>query len=380
MKAAINKLLLSESQFIHNSTSFNSYQKRHLMAVARCRTKYLGGRKMYCTSCSAQQILYNSCRNRHCPQCQSSNKEQWLLARENDVLPIKYFHVVFTLPSALNRLALAFPKQVYNALFRASWQTISTFSEGENYATGMTCILHTWGQNLSLHPHLHCIVPSGGLTNNGRWRSSKSSGKFLFPVKAMSSVFRAKYIAQLRINLQAIKQVIPQSIAKELFKKPWVVYAKRPFGGASQVIEYLGRYSHKVAISNNRIQSIDKGKVRFSYKDYKAEGKRKSMELASSEFIRRYSMHLLPNKFVRIRHYGILSSRKKKACITAIRKQINTSLPAWKALVKQDYKTILLQKYQVDVSKCRKCKKGNLKEKEKILPIRKMLYLQVNRL
>jgi len=249
MKAAINKLLLSKMEHINTSNNFNNYQKRHLAAIAKCRTKFLGGRKLECESCKNETIVYNSCRNRHCPLCQSSNRENWIAARENDVLPIKYFHVVFTLPSELNGLALAFPKQVYNALFTASWQTIKIFSNDKKHLgaeTGMTCILHTWGQNLSLHPHLHCIVPSGGLDENNKWKSSKSKGKFLFPVKALSKVFRAKYVEILRFNLKVIDKTISQKIAKALFEKNWVVYAKRPFGGPKQVIEYLGRYSHKI--------------------------------------------------------------------------------------------------------------------------------------
>lgn len=373
MKATINKLLLSKTTYINTSGKFNSYQKRHLVAIGKCRTKYLGGRKLECNNCKSTQIVYNSCRNRHCPQCQSSNRENWIAARENDVLPVKYFHVVFTLPSELNQLALAFSKQVYNALFTASWQTIQTFSKDEKQLgakTGMTCILHTWGQNLSLHPHLHCIVPSGGIDDKGKWKSTKSKGKFLFPVKAMSKVFRAKYVTQLRINLKAINKTLPQQIAKALFEKDWIVYAKRPFGGAKQVIEYLGRYSHKVAISNSRINAIENQTVSFSYKDYKDNGKRKEMKMQANEFIRRYSMHILPNKFMRIRHYGILSSRKKKDCINAIRKQLLPKSKEWKALPKQDYKSILLEKYNVDVSKCNQCKKGSLIEKEKLLPIK----------
>jgi len=370
MKVTINELLLSKIDYINNSGFYNSYQKRHLVAIARCRTKYLGGRKLECNNCKATKIVYNSCRKRHCPQCQNSNKEQWIAARQNDLLPIKYFHVVFTLPSDLNGLALAFPKEVYNALFTSSWQTIQAFSLDEKHLgaeTGMTCILHTWGQNLSLHPHLHCIVPSGGLTKKGKWKNSKSKGKFLFPVKAMSKVFRAKYVAQLRQNLSGINQRIPPTIAKALFEKDWVVYAKKPFGGPKQVIEYLGRYSHKVAISNSRINGISDEMVNFSYKDYKENGKRKEMKMRSNEFIRRYSLHILPNKFVRIRHYGILSSRKKKKCINSIRKQLGDNCHQWRILNKQDYKSILLEKYKVDVTQCDQCKKGSLPEKEKIL-------------
>jgi hypothetical protein len=234
--------------------------------------------------------------------------------------------VVFTLPDELNGLALHKPKMVYDALFKAAWETIEAFT-GKHNKTAMISILHTWGQNLSLHPHIHCIIPGGFVDRNGTWKLSKSDGKFLFPVKAMSMVYRAKYVALLR----ASDIEVEQSTFDALFKKEWVVYAKRPFGSPKSVVEYLGRYTHKIAISNHRILSIDDHTVTISYKDYRAEGQKKTMTLSHEEFVRRFVLHILPKRFVRIRHYGFLSSTWKRSKLTDLQSKLTgkvlTSLP-----------------------------------------------------
>jgi hypothetical protein len=273
--------------------------------------------------CGYIQISYNSCRNRHCPKCQGKNREQWIAAREAELLPVPYFHVVFTLPQVINSLAIAFPKEIYSTLFEATWQTIYTFGKNKNVQMGMIALLHTWGQNLSLHPHLHCIVPGGGVNKNNQWQNIRSDGKFLFPVKALSKVYRAKYC-------EILKQKLPlqyQQIQNELWKKPWIVYAKRPFGNSKSVVEYLGRYSHKIAISNRRIKAIDTHTVTFEYKDYKAAGFKKQMTLSHEEFIRRFAMHILPKRFVKIRHYGFLSSTWKRTKLKELQKKTGVILP-----------------------------------------------------
>jgi hypothetical protein len=290
---------------IENS-QLNTWQIRTLRAVKDCRTVALGGHVDSCDSCGHVHISYNSCRNRHCPKCQGHRRQQWIEARESELLPVPYFHVVFTLPSELNSIAIHKPKMIYDALFRAAWETIEAFA-GKKSKAGMISILHTWGQNLSLHPHIHCIIPGGTIDQNGKWKLSKSNGKFLYPIKAMSKVYRAKYVAILR----ASELVIAQPIYDTLFKKEWVVYAKRPFGSPKSVVEYLGRYTHKIAISNHRILSIDDHTVTISYKDYRAEGQKKTLTLSHEEFVRRFALHILPKRFVRIRHYGILSSSWK---------------------------------------------------------------------
>ena len=314
---------------VQHSAQYNTWQLRTLDAVRRCRTASLGSHADGCTSCGHLRISYNSCRNRHCPKCQGKQREAWIQAREDELLPVPYFHVVFTLPDALNRLCLFKPDILYGLLFKTAWSVLNSFGHDAKLLgaqTGMISILHTWGQTLTLHPHLHCIVPGGGLTKTGKWKHAKSDGKYLFNVKAMSKVYRGRFIA-------ALKEQLPQQVTKDLvnalYKHHWVVYAKRPFTGPQSVVEYLGRYTHKIAISNHRIKSMGDDKITFSYKDYKHGSITKEMTLDAVEFIRRYSLHILPKGFVRIRHYGILSSSSKETHAAIIKAQLTqaVSLP-----------------------------------------------------
>ena len=314
-------VLKAHWSLVESYPHINAWQLRTLGALMRCRTSALGGHMDACSSCGSIRVSYNSCRNRHCPKCQGKNREQWISKRESELLPVPYFHVVFTLPDLLNELAMHQPAQVYNTLFEAAWSTLKTFGNDPKHLganTGMICILHTWGQTMTLHPHLHCVVPGGGLTKSGNWKKAKSKGKYLFPVKAMSKVYRAKYIEALKVKIPSLDK----KLINNLFKKDWVVYAKRPFSHAGSVIEYLGRYTHKVAISNHRIESIENGNVNFEYKDYRHGATKKMMLLDGIEFIRRFSMHILPKGFTRIRHYGILSSTSKLKTIVKIREQL----------------------------------------------------------
>lgn len=296
------------------------HQLKTLRAIKICRTKELGGHIDACTDCGTMHISYNSCRNRHCPKCQGHKRAQWIQRREQELLPVAYFHVVFTLPSELNPLCLHKPKQVYDALFESAWQTINQFGKTKNVQLGMIDILHTWGQNLSLHPHLHCIIPGGGINAKGVFSKIRADGKYLFPVKALSKVFCAKMLASLRL-----RKINDAELFDALFQKKWVVYAKRPFGNASSVIEYLGRYTHKVAIGNSRIKNVNQSTVTFCYKDYKQEGKQKEITLSLQEFTRRFAQHILPHRFVRIRHYGILSSTWKRKKLKNLQQQLNVS-------------------------------------------------------
>lgn len=273
-----------------NELGLNSWQQRALYAISKCRTSALGGHIDNCHSCGGISVSYNSCRNRHCPKCQGQRREQWIQARELELLPVPYFHVVFTLPEQINRLCLYAPQKVYNLLFEVSWSVVRSFAADPNYLggqSGMISVLHTWGQTMSLHPHVHCIVPGGGLVN-GRWKRTRSKGKYLFPVRAMSAVFRARFTARLR---QEFPQE-DQSLYDALYGQNWVVYAKRAFGGPQSVVEYLGRYTHKIAISNHRIENIDQDGVEFRYNDYR-DGKSKRMRLDKQEFVRRFSLHIL---------------------------------------------------------------------------------------
>ena len=282
----------------------------------------LGGHIDACDGCGNLSISYNSCRNRHCPKCQGKNREDWIAKREEELLPVPYFHVVFTLPEAINHLCMHSPKAVYDILFKASWATLKIFGKNKDMQMGMIGLLHTWGQNLSLHPHLHCIVPGGGLSEAGDWQNSRKDGKFLFSVKAISKVFRAKFCEKL-------KQKMPikyQKIRSGLWAKSWVVFAKRPFGSSKSVVEYLGRYSHKIAISNHRIRNIDAQNVTFSYKDYRTGGQNKTMALSHEEFIRRFALHILPKGFVKIRHYGLLSSTWKRNKLKVLQASLGIKL------------------------------------------------------
>lgn len=312
---------------VEHHPQINGWQLRTLSALKRCRTADLGGHVDACTDCGTVRVSYNSCRNRHCPKCQGKNREQWLEAREAELLPVPYFHVVFTLPDTLNRLALHRPKAVYDSLFEAAWKTVAQLAGDPGHLgakPGMIAILHTWGQQLSLHPHLHCIVPGGGLTKAGKWKTARSKGKFLFPVKAMSRVFRAVYLKTLKSKIQPEKELVDA-----LFKKEWVVYAKRPFGHPRAVLEYLGRYTHKVAISNHRILDVSPTNTVFSYKDYRLGAQKLEMSLDNIEFIRRFSMHILPKGLVRIRHFGILGSSAKKVTVAQVHRELGVpQLPA----------------------------------------------------
>uniref|UniRef100_UPI00293C1183 IS91 family transposase n=1 Tax=Cryomorpha ignava TaxID=101383 RepID=UPI00293C1183 len=277
-------MLRLEQDYISSNT-FTGWHKRTLYAIERCRTPAMGGHIDECDCCHKLHISYNSCRNRHCPTCQGHKREAWIQARESELLNVPYFHVVFTLPSELNPFALKHPKVVYDSLFKAAWATLEQFGANPKHLgaqMGMIAILHTWGQNMSLHPHLHCIVPGGGVTKSGKWKPAKNKGKYLFNVKSMSQVFRAKYVDLLRKS----KTPVPQEIYDKLFSKNWVVFAKQQFHAPKYVVEYLGRYTHKIAISNYRIKQIDKTKktVTFQVKNYKKGGQKELLTLSTKEF------------------------------------------------------------------------------------------------
>jgi hypothetical protein len=325
------------------SYGLNTWQLRTLYAIKKCRTAELGGHIDACDSCGNLNISYNSCRNRHCPKCQGNKREDWIDARSTELLPVPYFHVVFTLPDSINSLAIHQPKLVYDTLFEATWETLKTFGKAKEMQMGMIAVLHTWGQQLSLHPHLHCIVPGGGVNKDGQWKNARTDGKFLFSVKALSKVFRAKFCAKLK----AKSPIQYEQIRQNLWQKPWVVFAKKPFGSAKSVVEYLGRYTHKIAISNQRIKGIDEQNVTFDYKDYRVAGVKKQMTLTHQEFIRRFALHILPKRFVKIRHYGFLSSTWKRQKLKLLQEKLQV-----KVLEKAEKKPFL--------PKCPCCKTGNL--------------------
>jgi hypothetical protein len=310
-----------------------SVQHRALRAIAVCRTAALGGHRETCDRCGTVRIIYNSCRNRHCPKCQALTKERWLAARRADLLPIPYFHVVFTLPHDLNALAQGNPRLIYTLLFRAAADTLLAFGRDPRHlggTIGVTAILHTWGQNLSQHIHLHCLVTGGALVaDRSRWITGRSS--FLFPVRAVATVFRAKYLAALRRafatgqlhfadgTADLAEPVAFTGLLGRLRAVNWIVYAKRPFAGPEQVLSYLGRYTHRVALSNDRLLEYRHGHVRFRWKDYADDNRVKVLTLQADDFLRRFLLHVVPRGFMRIRHFGLLANRTRRETLARCR-------------------------------------------------------------
>jgi hypothetical protein len=344
--------------FVRDTKPIYHHQKT-LGAIKICRTAELGGHVDRCSDCGHERIAYNSCRNRHCPKCQTTNKERWILDRKEDLLPCSYFHVVFTIPQELNWYCLHYPVALYNILFKASKETLFSFGYDPKHLgaqMGAISVLHTWGQNLSLHPHVHMIVPGGGFGKDGTWKNARSDGNFLFPLKAMAQVYRAKFMELFRMYLKSIKMSFNNGIRQQLYSKNWVIYAKKPFAGPDDVIEYLGRYTHKIAISNHRIKSIDNGKIKFSYKDYAHGSVTKEMTLDVNEFLRRFCMHILPSRFVKMRHYGFLGNRGKQKL--KIYQMILGKIPEPKQKI--TYKEISKNQLSFDIEHCPWCKTGRM--------------------
>ena len=301
-------------------------QAKVMTSLVQCRTAALGGHVDSCDGCGFVRISYNSCRDRHCPKCQASERAAWVDARLERLLPVEYFHVVFTLPEQLQPLVLKNRRVLYALLFEAASETLLKLAADPKHLgaqVGITAVLHTWGQNLLFHPHLHCVVTGGGLSPDGRrWVPTRAG--YLLPVSVLSRLFRGKFLAKLKGLYQSGQLTLPgsvthlaqphafQQLLDRLYRKKWVVYAKPPFGGAEQVYRYLGRYTHRVAISNSRLISMREGRVQFHYKDYADDQKSKRMTLTAEEFLRRFLLHVLPKGFVRIRHYGLLASPNVK--------------------------------------------------------------------
>lgn len=327
--------------FVERNRSWLGVQRLSVLrAITRCRTAALGGHIDNCPRCGHQAISYNSCRNRHCPKCQAQARQRWLAAREKEVLGVPYFHVVFTIPHELNPLCQYNPEVLYGLLFQASAATLLEVAADPNHLgaeIGFLSILHTWGQNLLLHPHVHCAIPSGGFSSDRtRWLHPRYP--FFLPVKVLSRVFRGKFVAGLRRAYRHKKLRLYGPIAdleepkrfasflRTIFRQDWVVYAKPAFGGPTQVLRYLGRYTHRVAISNHRLLAFDGERVTFRWKDYAHGSKQRNMTLNASEFLRRFAQHILPRGFVRIRQYGFLANRSRAANL-AVARQLLTNTP-----------------------------------------------------
>ena len=334
-------------------------QQRVMRAVSVCRTQELGGHLDRCDACGFERPAYNSCRNRHCPKCQSLAKAKWLEKQTSELLPVGYFHLVFTLPHEFNRLILAHKKILLALLFKAVSETLLEFGQTRLKGTlGIIAVLHTWDQTLKDHFHLHCLVPAGALSvDQSRWISARKN--FLFPVKALSSVFRAKFLDRLRYNIVRGKIDFPSEAINALRHKNWVVYAKKPFGSPQTVLDYLGRYTHRVALSNNRILEVQNSRVTLSYRDRKDGDRKKTMALEAHEFIRRFLLHVLPEGFMRIRHFGFLANRSKKRALAQCRKLLDLA-PALPQCPVQSTKDLLLKITGVDLTRCPCCHNGTM--------------------
>lgn len=342
----------------------NEYTRRILSKIHRCHTKALG---YHCYQCNNEHCLhthtqYHSCGNRHCPFCGTFKKDQWVENRLADLFPTPYYHIVFTIPHSWNLVMMQSSKELYTLLFDAASQTLLELSKNKVYlgaTPGITAVLHTWGQQLDYHVHLHCVVSGGGV-DKGKWVSAKrANGKFLFPLAVLRKIYKATFLRLARERKQEIAasdEQIDTAIRLSGYKK-WKVYAKAPFGGPDQVMKYLGRYTHKTAITKHRIEAVENGKVRFSYKDYANGNKTKSLELTEGEFLRRFELHILPKRFVRIRHYGLLTNKGKHTRLNSIRETMG--LEQLNAPVEIPIAIRLLEKFGKDISQCTQCACGS---------------------
>lgn len=360
-----------------HETSLSPAQRRVMQAITACRTAALGGHVEACDSCEHQRIAYNSCRNRHCPKCQSLARAQWIEHRQEELLDTQYFHVVFTLPEEVAAIAYQNKTVVYNLLFAATAQTLRTIAADPRHLgaeIGFFAVLHTWGQNLTHHPHLHCVVPGGGLCTDGqRWIACRPG--FFLPVRVLSRFFRRRFLELLEqacdggeleffAALQDLRERNTfQRYLEPLRDKEWVVYAKAPFAGPQQVLDYVGRYTHRVAISNNRLLNIEHGKVSFRWKDYRDDSAQKIMTLEADEFIRRFLLHVLPQGLQRIRYYGLMGNRHREEKLAKCRQLLDMA-PKMPADTDVEAPSAYRDRYQaltgVSLHQCPICRVGRM--------------------
>ena len=363
------------TQYLNDhGSSTTKDQRRVLNDLVACRTAALGSHIMQCDRCGHQQVSYCSCRNRHCPKCQGAARAAWLDARAADLLDVQYFHVVFTLPNKLGPIALQNKREVYAILFRAVSETLHAVARRPKHLgaeIGFLAILHTWGQTIHHHPHIHCVIPGGGLSPDGtRWISCRKG--FFLPVRVLSRLFRSKFLYYLKNAYESRLLGFHGKLAhlgqkgewkkfvRSLYKTDWVVYSKNPFGGPHQVLKYLARYTHRVAISNARLVSFEDGQVAFRWKDYASQSRERTMTLDAHEFIRRFLLHVLPSGFMRIRHYGFLANRcrrdKLALCKQLLRKPLDSDVQADSTSEGGDDH----ERQSFQAQTCPVCKKGHM--------------------
>lgn len=362
-KLTLQHLLQQHLDDYRQSHQLDGYRLKVCSHLLSCHTPALGGINYQCDHCDTEVPLYHSCRDRHCPQCQHRASRQWRENQRQSVLPVTYYHLVFTLPHTLNGWVQLHPEVIYALLFRAVWKTLKAFGADRKRLDGklgMTAVLHTWGQSLSQHVHLHCLIPGGALSNH-EWHAAKSN--HLFPVKALSRHYRGNLVSSLRqsANRGDLNRITHpgeiDTVLTQLMQTDWVVYSKSCLNRTDSIIGYLARYTHRIAISDQRLISLDKDRVRFSYKNYRTE-QHKVMTLDSHEFIRRFLMHVLPKGLMRIRHYGILANRCRKASLKIIRRILATPAPRQTAEPSSEPVTY----------PCPQCRHGHLKPKNRIIP------------
>lgn len=362
----------------HRLGGLSAQQHRVVAAITSCRTAALGGHVRECDrGCGYQEISYNSCRDRHCPKCQGLARVRWQEARAADLLPVPYFHLVFTVPDSLHEVFLAHPRVTYGLLFEAVEKTVQEVAANPRNLgaqIGMTVVLHTWTQTLLYHPHLHCIVPGGGLDTDGRrWISTRQD--FFLAVRILSTVFRAKLLAALEravasgtITACVGSGVEVSRLLRHAARRNWVVYCKRPFAGPQQVLAYLGRYTHRIAISNERIVGMSGDEVTFLYKDRADGDKRKLMTLPAVTFLRRFLLHVLPPGFVRIRHYGLLANSVRHERIALCREFLGVAAEPAPPVPREGWEQLLLRVTGEDVTRCPQCGAGHLRTTRGIEP------------
>lgn len=338
------------------STNLSPQQTKILHNIIQCRTASLGGHEESCNNCGEIRYSYNSCGDRHCPKCQLSKQNKWVSKLENETLSVKHYHIIFTVPHCLNAVCLWNDKMYYNLLFKAMWDTLRTFGYTEyGVESGAVAVLHTWGQNLSLHPHIHCLVPSAGFSLNGKWKNIGKNDKYLYSVHRLSATFKGKFLDGLKRLLRKEKHTRFEAQIEKAYQTKWVVFCEAPMSGVKQVIKYLGQYTHRIAISNQRIKAIKNGKVHFYAKDYRDNATQKLVELDGVAFLRRFVQHVLPKGFVRIRRFGIYNATTKRNLrlrFTAESSDIDQLIAEKEAVFENEY--------LIKVHCCPTCKKGKM--------------------
>jgi hypothetical protein len=358
-----------------HGASMSATQWRVMSAIEVCRTAALGGHVERCDQCGHERNAFNSCRDRHCPKCQCLARAQWIEQRQSELLDVPYFHVVFTMPEDIAAIAHQNKEVIYDILFQATAATLKTIAADPKHLgaeIGFFAVLHSWGQNLQFHPHLHCVVPGGGLSAHGpRWISCRPD--FFLPVRVLSHLFRRLFLESLQHAFDsgkleffnALESLRDRRTFVQLLDRmkdcDWVVYAKRPFAGPQQVLDYVGRYTHRVAISNNRLLDIENGQVCFEWKDYRAGGQVKTMTVSADEFIRRFLLHILPSGFQRIRYYGFLGNRYRKQKLDLCRRLLGMSTPAEPTMaIGKDYRDRFEELTGISLRQCPECKQGRM--------------------